>query len=107
MGGLGSGNRHRFDKKITTGECNCLDVRSLYHDGLLKPGTCFSSSWSSRAGRETGSMGGFVSRNRVLSRIYKGTNAYLRSLLARVELPGGEVFPQLLASGLELVDPIH
>ena len=33
MGGLGSGNRHRFDKKTTTGECNDLDVRKLYRDG--------------------------------------------------------------------------
>jgi hypothetical protein len=65
LGGVGSGNRHRFDKKTTTGECNDLDVRRLYHDGLLKPGTCFSSSWS-RAGRETGSIGGLVSRNQVI-----------------------------------------
>jgi hypothetical protein len=65
LGGIGSGNRHRFDKKTTTGECNGLDVRSLYRDGLLKPGTNFSSSWS-RAGRENGSIGGFVLRNQVI-----------------------------------------
>jgi hypothetical protein len=59
LGGLGSGNRHRFDKKTTTGECNSLDVRRLYRDGLLKPGTCFRSSWS-RFDRETGSLHGFV-----------------------------------------------
>ena len=65
MGGLGSGNRYRFDKKTTTGECNSLDVRSLYRDGLLKPGTCFTSYWS-RAGRESGSIGGIVFQNKVI-----------------------------------------
>jgi hypothetical protein len=65
LGGVGSGNRHRFDKKTTTGECNSLDVRSLHRDGLLKPGTSFSSSWS-QAGRETGSIGGLVSREQVI-----------------------------------------
>jgi hypothetical protein len=63
VGGLGSGNRHRFDNKTTTDECNGLDVRKLYRDGLLKPGTSFRSSWS-RAGRETGSISGFVSGTR-------------------------------------------
>ena len=65
MGGLGSGNRYQFDKKTTTGECSGLDVRKLYRDGLLKPGTRFRSSWS-RCGRETGSIGGFVSGNQVI-----------------------------------------
>jgi hypothetical protein len=65
LGGLGSGNRYRFDKKTTTGECNGLDVRNLHRDGLLKPGACFRSSWS-RFGRETGSMRGFVYRDRVI-----------------------------------------
>jgi hypothetical protein len=65
LGQLGSGNRHRLDKKTTTGECNSLDIRSLYRDGLLKPGTRFRSSWS-RAGRETGSIGGFVYQNQVI-----------------------------------------
>jgi hypothetical protein len=65
LGGLGSGNRHRFDKKTTTSECNSLDVRRLYRDGLLKPGTCFSSSWS-RAGRETGSISGIVFQDKVI-----------------------------------------
>jgi hypothetical protein len=46
LGGVGSGNRYRFDKKTTTGECNDLDVRKLYRDGLLEPGTSFRSSWS-------------------------------------------------------------
>ncbi len=65
MGGLGSGNRYQFDKKTTTDECHGLDVRDLYREGLLKPGTCFRSSWS-RAGKEMASMRGFVNRDRVV-----------------------------------------
>ena len=65
MGGLGSGNRYRFDKKTTTDECNDLDVRKLYRDGLLEPGTSFRSSWS-RFGKETGSIRGFVYREQVI-----------------------------------------
>lgn len=65
MGGIGSGNWYRFDKKTTTGECNGLDVRRLHREGVLGPGAQFSSSWS-RFGRETGSIRGFVSRNQVI-----------------------------------------
>jgi hypothetical protein len=64
LGGLGSGNWHRFDK-ITTDECHSLDVRGLHREGLLKPGGWFRSSWS-RAGRETASLRGFVYRDRVV-----------------------------------------
>ena len=53
MGGVGSGNWYRFDKKITTGECHSVDVRYLHREGLLTPGRWFSLRWS-RAGRETG-----------------------------------------------------
>jgi hypothetical protein len=60
MGGVGSGNWYRFDKKITTGKCHGVDVRYLHREGLLKPGHRFSLRWS-RAGRETGSIGGMVS----------------------------------------------
>lgn len=62
MGGVGSGNRHRFDKKTTTGETHSLDVRYLHREGLLKAGRSFSLCWS-RAGRETGSIGGMVGGN--------------------------------------------
>ncbi len=65
MGGVGSGNRYRFDKKTTTEECHSLDVRDLHRKGLLRPGIRFRSSWS-RAGRETGSIRGFVYRDRVV-----------------------------------------
>jgi hypothetical protein len=55
MGGVGSGNWYRFDKKTTTGECHSMDVRYLHREGLLKPGHWFSLRWS-RANRETGSI---------------------------------------------------
>ena len=55
MGGSGSDNWYRFDKKTTTGECHSLDVRYLHRESLLTPGHWFSLRWS-RAGRETGSM---------------------------------------------------
>ena len=53
--GVGSGDWYRFNKKITTGECQRVDVRYLHREGLLKTGRWFSLRWS-RAGRETGSM---------------------------------------------------
>ena len=59
MGGVGSGNWYRFDKKTTTGECQSVNVRYLHREGLLKPGRWFSLRWS-RADRETGSIGGVV-----------------------------------------------
>ena len=65
MGGIGSGNWYRLDKKITTDGCHSLDVRDLHREGLLKTGTCFRSSWS-RAGRETASIRGFVYQDRVI-----------------------------------------
>jgi hypothetical protein len=41
MGGPGSGNWYRFDKRTTTGECHSVDVRYLHREGLLKPGPWF------------------------------------------------------------------
>ena len=55
MGGVGSGNWYRFDKKTTTGECHSVDVRYLHREGLLKPRRWFSLRWS-KADRETGSI---------------------------------------------------
>jgi hypothetical protein len=60
MGGEGSGNWYRFDKKTTTEECHSMDVRYLHREDLLKPGYRFSLRWS-RTGRETCSVGGVVS----------------------------------------------
>jgi hypothetical protein len=65
VGGLGSGNWYRFDKKITTDECHSLDVRRLHREGFLKPGGWFRSSWS-RAGNEIASLRGFVYRDQVV-----------------------------------------
>jgi len=60
VGGVGSGNWYRFDKKTTTGECHSIDVHYLHREGLLTPGRWFSLRWS-RANRETGSIRGVVS----------------------------------------------
>jgi hypothetical protein len=59
MGGAGSGNWYRFDKKATTGECHSVDVRYLHREGLLASGRWFTLCWS-RAGSETGSIRGAV-----------------------------------------------
>ena len=59
MGGEGSGNWYRFDKKTTIAECHSVDVRYLHREGLLKPGRWFSLRWS-RSDRETGSIRGVV-----------------------------------------------
>jgi hypothetical protein len=59
MGGAGSGNWYRFDKKTTTSECSSVDVRYLHRNGLLKAGGRFSLRWS-RGEHETGSIGGSV-----------------------------------------------
>jgi hypothetical protein len=36
MGGAGSGNWYRYDKKSTTKECRSLDVRRFRREGLRK-----------------------------------------------------------------------
>jgi hypothetical protein len=59
VGGVGSGNWYRFNKKPTTDECHRVDVRYLHRNELLKPGGWFSLRWS-RADRETGSIRGVV-----------------------------------------------
>jgi hypothetical protein len=68
MGGLGSGDWYRFNKKTTTGECHSIDVRYLHREGLLKQGSWFSLRWS-RAGRETGSISGMVIGNEKPERV--------------------------------------
>jgi len=68
MGGVGSGNWYRFDKKATTGECHSLDVRYLHREGLLIPGHSFSLRWS-RADRETGSIRGVVEGTQTPERV--------------------------------------
>jgi hypothetical protein len=59
MGGVGSGNWYRFDKRTTTNECHSIDVRHLHRKCLLTPGHWFTLRWS-RADRETGSIRGAV-----------------------------------------------
>jgi hypothetical protein len=64
VGGVGSGNWYRFNKKSTTNECQSIDVRYLHRNDLLQPGRSFSLRWS-RAGRQTGSIGGVTQDDRV------------------------------------------
>ena len=89
MGGAGSGNWYRFDKKTTTGKCHSIDVRYLYREGLLKPGRWFFLRWS-RAGRETGSIRVPRKRNARSSQTSSsprlGTSGVRVSLAARVDL---------------------
>jgi hypothetical protein len=63
VGGAGSGDWDRFDKKTTVEECHSIHVRHLHRDGLLKPGGWFSLRWS-RAGKESGSIRGVVDTSR-------------------------------------------
>jgi len=62
VGGVGSGNWYRFNKGTTTDECQSIDVRHLHRNGLHEPGHSFSIRWL-RAGRDTGSIRGVVSRD--------------------------------------------
>jgi hypothetical protein len=59
LGGVGSGNWYRFDKKTTTDETHGVDMRYLHRKGLLKSGGWFSLRWS-RGEHEIGSIGGSV-----------------------------------------------
>jgi hypothetical protein len=68
VGGAGSGNWYRSDKKATVDECHGVDVRYLHREGLLKLGGWFSLRWS-RAGRETGSIRGTVIGNEKPERV--------------------------------------
>jgi hypothetical protein len=68
MGGVGSGNWYRFDKKTTADECQSVDVRYLHREGLLTPGHWFSLRWS-RANRETGSIRCTVMGNEKAERV--------------------------------------
>lgn len=56
MGGPGSGNRWRWDKRDTTGEHRSIDVRAWARDGSLTPGNHFFCSWS-RGGERTATIG--------------------------------------------------
>jgi hypothetical protein len=64
MGGVGSGNWHRFDMKTTTDECQTIDVRHLHRNGLLRTGHSVSLRWS-QAGKQIGSVGGVAHDDRV------------------------------------------
>lgn len=55
MGGPGSGNWYRWDKRDTTADYHALDVRTLYRGGWLRPGVSGQSRWS-YGDRETGAI---------------------------------------------------
>jgi hypothetical protein len=65
MGGVGSGNWYRFDKKTTTEECRSLDVRRFRRKDLLKSGHWFSWCWW-RAEVKVASIGVFVCQDRLV-----------------------------------------
>lgn len=46
MGGFGSGNWYRWNKKSTLEEHNRLDIRRIYKSKLLYPGYSFGWQWS-------------------------------------------------------------
>jgi hypothetical protein len=64
VGGVGSGNWYRSNKKSSTNECYSVDVHYLQRNGLLEPGHYVSLRWS-RAGRQTGSIGGVAYRDQL------------------------------------------
>lgn len=51
MGGIGSGNRHRFGVKRTCESLLHIDIRYMRKAGLLKPNTKGTLSWSQRGER--------------------------------------------------------
>jgi len=53
MGGIGSGNWCRWDKKTTTEEVHSVDIRYMKEQGLLNPNSSGTLSWSCR-GERTG-----------------------------------------------------
>jgi hypothetical protein len=55
MGGPGSGNWYRWDKKATVAECRRIDVRDFQRRGLLRPGISGKWGWS-RAGETVASI---------------------------------------------------
>lgn len=46
MGGIGSGNWYRWDKRDAVEDCRSLDVRRWEREGYLVPGHCFGWQWT-------------------------------------------------------------
>ena len=76
MGGFGSGQWYRWNKKDTTEGQRAIDVRYLSRHGLLRPGHAFHLYWS-RNGQETGTISGVVGEAEIV-------------LLYRTRRPGQE-----------------
>lgn len=75
MGGFGSGNWSRWDRKTTTDDVPRLDIRALNKDGLLcTVGSVGSITWSYH-GEISGSVGFRVLKNSLVL-IYRNRNAH-------------------------------
>jgi len=55
MGGIGSGNWHRWNSKTTINSTNCIDIRYMRKRGFLQPNTHGRLSWS-RGGEPNGNI---------------------------------------------------
>jgi len=65
MGGPGSGDWYRWDKKTTCEEVHRVDIRYMKRQGLLVPGHGGTLSWSCGS-QQTGSIGYRVEHNRLV-----------------------------------------
>jgi len=65
MGGIGSGNWYRWDKRDAVEDYRSLDVRRWQRDGLLEPGRWFSWQWT-RDGQTLASIGVTAGADRVI-----------------------------------------
>jgi len=60
MGGNGSGQWYRWDKKTTLEVCRCLDINRMVKLGSIQPDTMRSGSWvwtNAQTGEQTSSLG--------------------------------------------------
>ena len=65
MGGIGSGNWYRWDKRDAVEDYRRLDVRRWQRNGYLEPGRWFSWQWT-RDGETLASIGVTVEADRVI-----------------------------------------
>lgn len=86
MGGPGSGNWYRWDKRTTLDEVKRLDVRWLKRHGSLQPGVMATLSWR-RGDRESGSISLRCDGNELtLSSRYRATRGDWQDMTQHVAL---------------------
>jgi hypothetical protein len=56
LGGAGSGNWYRWDKRAAVEDYRSVDMRRWHRDGLLRPGTPFSWLWWDEEGNKKASI---------------------------------------------------